>query len=225
MTFIIAEAGTNHAHKKEERRKELASKLIGAAASAGADAIKFQLFVPAENLFCPLPGDQERFYRWADTMLTRQEWLSLEYIAASNRIDLMFSAFQPSGALFAEEISSPFIKVASRAAIDYPYNRDYCYLISTGFGRPDRSPARYYLMQCEAKYPSTEKWRGEMPGFSDHSGDVAIGLDAIERGVSFLEVHFNIPGCDAGPDAPVCLQPADLKKLCERRNALMRMAS
>jgi sialic acid synthase SpsE len=41
MTFIIAEAGVNH-----NGDTDLAKKLIDAAVTAGADAVKFQVFRP-----------------------------------------------------------------------------------------------------------------------------------------------------------------------------------
>ena len=46
--YIIAEAGTAHAGDIKT-----AMQFVDAAKNAGADAIKFQMFTPREELFCP----------------------------------------------------------------------------------------------------------------------------------------------------------------------------
>ena len=232
MSYVIAEAGTNHAHRDLEQRVKRALELISAARNAGADAVKFQAFFPDEPLFCPYDGDDKRWPRWNDSFLPEAAWASLHEIARLRGIDLLFSVFQPRGIAMLKEIKPRYIKVASRAAKNFPYDdfRKNDIVASCGLVSP---PSRVHRLQCSMKYPTPlkearwEEWHPDdgpfTSGLSDHSGTIWPGIDAILRGAKFLEVHFNIPGCDPGPDAPVCLTTDQLKLLCEAREAARQM--
>jgi sialic acid synthase SpsE len=73
--------------------------------------------------------------------------------------------------------------------------------------------------ECEANYPSTLKWRGDAPGFSDHSGNPWRAIDAIARGCQWVEVHFYDDPSEAGPDLPASLDPDQLALVCKVRDA------
>jgi hypothetical protein len=73
VTYIIAEAGTSHAHPDPITRYARAMHHVTHAHQAGADAIKFQIFAEGP-LFCPLAGDDKRWERWKQTFLTLDEW-------------------------------------------------------------------------------------------------------------------------------------------------------
>jgi N,N'-diacetyllegionaminate synthase len=230
MTYIIAEAGTNHAHENEHERFYLAQRLIFAAANAGADAVKFQLFVPDEELFCPIEGDEKRWERWNTTLLNLDLWKKLRRWSESVSIDLIFSAFQRTGVNWASQLEGKYYKVASRAIDRYPYEMvPGPFLISNGMMRAPfvfvPKGQTVHLLNCISKYPvplEEARWV-DGDGLSDHSGTVWPGLDAISRGAKFLEVHFRMDGCNAGPDLPVCLSLDNLKLLCEARDAFAAM--
>lgn len=232
MTIIIAEAGTNHAHEDEHERFCRAQKLISAAAAAGADAVKFQLFVPDEELFCPLDGDENRWPRWRTTFLRLDIWRRLKRFADDANIDLFFSAFQKTGVEWSRDLGSKYYKVASRAADRYPYDlAPGPFLIADGMNRIDANTFVWShiiarRLKCVSKYPaplSESRWNYEFAGLSDHSGTVWPGLEAIFGGAEFLEVHFRTQDVDSGPDSPVCLHLDQLKLLCDARDAFAQM--
>jgi N,N'-diacetyllegionaminate synthase len=216
--FIIAEAGT--AHKGSLLK---AKQLVMAAHKAGADAVKFQWFtedVYQGNMFCWMEGDEKRSQRWSWSAMTLDEWREVKFLADHYEIHLLASTFQSKTVRWLTELKIPATKVASRAAAKFPYwTSPEPYLISLGMSNGEHvAPAGSIYLECEANYPSATPWRGEYPGFSDHSGKPFLGVDAISRGCRLLEVHFMTDPLDAGPDLPACLTVDELRLVCDARD-------
>lgn len=218
--YIIAEAGTGHLGSLTR-----ATELAHMAKAAGADAVKYQLFVPHEPLFCPYEGDEKRHQRWWDTSLTRGQWNVVDEKCKALGIDFLASVFQDRGIDWLLDLDPPAYKVASRAAKTYPYDRvPGPFIISTGMGTPATRElgTKGYWLQCISEYPTAlpkacwEKYQG----LSDHSGTPWPAMDALSRGAKIIEVHF---GDKEGPDAAVNLTFEELKLICDFRSALKEM--
>ena len=226
--FIIGEAGTCHASDNTGERRMLAHRYVAAAADAGVDAIKFQMFDNPirDDMFCWIDGDEEREPRWSQSVLSLQDWRKIKHHAEERGIMFLASTFQHATVRWLNELGVAAIKVASRAAENFPYHKalDAPYLISTGMHiPPPTGPCDIYL-QCEAKYPSTKLWTpGGYIGFSDHSGHPMAPTRAVMDGCELLEVHFYIDEEDAGPDLPASLTTEQLKLVCDVRDAFVDM--
>jgi len=225
MTYIIAEAGTSHAHEKSTERVRSALHCVTEAARARADAVKFQVF-SVGDLFCSMPGDENRRPRWDASIMEIAEWLQVKSAAKNLGLDLLVSIFQNSAIELAHSLELRYIKVASRARRSFPFIAfpEHEFLVSTDiqFARP----SRWHLMYCVPEYPAPlwkARWDDRMEGLSDHSGMVWPGIDAICRGARFLEVHFCPDELDPGPDKLVCLTVEQLKQLTECRDAIAGM--
>jgi len=222
--FIIAEAGTNHADIVLAVRKERALRYVEKAKEFGADAVKFQIF-SRDVLFCPLEGDHVRMIRWEKSRMDLRDWKQVKRYADKLGIIFLASAFQPDVVDWLKDMKLPAYKVASRAVNSYPYREvPGPFLISNGFGF-NFKVANSIVLQCTSKYPSTSRWEGKHHGLSDHSGSEWVGIEAMARGLSLLEVHFNSESnCHhGGPDQKVCLSPRQMKNLCEARDAFHEM--
>jgi len=111
-TYIIAEAGINH-----NGDENLAADMVVAAAKAGADAIKFQMF-RAEKLVSIAADDQESGAALLDTIrsweLGESEHLKLQALCREINIDFISTPFDPEGLKFlTEEMKLPTIKLGS----------------------------------------------------------------------------------------------------------------
>ncbi len=221
--YIIAEAGTGHVGNLV-----VAIRLVRAAADSGADAVKFQMFVPDEPLFCPLDGDGRRRKRWNETAMEFYHWEMVKNACDAEGITFLASAFQPTAVQWLKQLNVAAYKVASRAAATYPYDAvPGPFIISDGMCHlPNPNPVypeNTIFLNCRMEYPTPladAYWCSEPDeGLSDHSGTIWPGLDAMARGCPMLEVHFAIDKDDAGNDAPVCLTVDQLKLLCEARDA------
>lgn len=227
--FIVAEAATGHSDIDPAKRFGKAMRLVEAAAKAGADAVKFQWFWTGidnyvdlqGNMFCWIDGDEARAPRWRASVLSPEEWRQIKEFAEACGLVFLASTFQFATVSWLSDLDVAASKVASRAAKNFPYlTAPRPYLISTGMELPDAIPFpdSAILLQCEASYPSTTRWRGKHAGFSDHSGRPFLGIDAISRGCKLLEVHFKIDDISAGPDLPACLTLDELRLVCEARD-------
>lgn len=225
--FVIAEAGTCHAapsHNPYHRKLSTAKEYVSAAADCGANAIKFQIFNDpiTEDMFCWVDGDDERLPRWRASCMSLDGWREIKWYAEARDIMFLASVFQHSTVEWLNELGVEATKVASRAAKDFPYGKaPEPYLISDGMYKT--FPQKAYeqggcILQCEAEYPSTEKWHGYFTGFSDHSGNPWYAIDAISRDCPLIEVHFYINEEDAGPDLPASLNLDELKLVCDARD-------
>ncbi len=216
--FIIAEAGTAHADPDPSKRLKNAIRYARCAQGAGADAVKFQMFVdPLRDMFCWIDGDEARSGRWLDSALTLDEWKAVKNETNLLGIKLFASVFQHKTIQWIKELKLEVTKVASRAANTFPYGSGPTpYLVSNGmFPVPDREDIIEF--QCEANYPSTQWWDGVSTGFSDHSGTPERAIAAIRRGCKLIEVHFYDSPEDAGPDLPACLTLNELALVSRER--------
>ena len=134
-------------------------------------------------------------------------------------------------------------KVASRAALTYPYDKvELPLIISDGMidggsgwitGQEYRDvdnqlpSGSYFWLHCQSTYPTPIKQAMEAAwtcdsdntwGLSDHSGTPWPGLAAIACGSGMIEVHFSSE--KTGRDAVVELTVDELKLLCDFRDAV-----
>ena len=227
-SFIIAEAGTCHAHHSPTERFFRALDYVQIAALRGADAIKFQMFLDPnpETMFCWIDGDEERSIRWKQSVLDLDHWLQVKEEADARGIMFLSSAFEYETVRWQSELNVEATKVASRAAGYLDAYKDAPKPLLVSNGMYSVKPAEdQIIFQCEANYPSTTRWRGDdwSVGFSDHSGNPWRVIDAMARGCKLIEVHFYINPSHAGPDYPASLTPDELSLVCEARDAFYEM--
>lgn len=216
--FVLAEAGTCHADPDPTARFRKAIAYVHAAKNARASAVKFQWFAGGK-LFCPYEGDEKRIPRWMDSVLDINQWAQIKECAEACGLVFLASAFENKTVHWLSQLGVVASKVASRAASSFPYaEAPSPYLVSNGMS-PVKGGDDTIVFQCEAKYPSTDRWKGEHPGFSDHSGNPWRAIDAISRGCGIVEVHYYVNAVDAGPDLPASLTLEELSLICLARDA------
>lgn len=230
-TFIIAEAGLNHGGDLA-----LAIRMIEAAATAGADAIKFQAF-DTDRRF----GDDEA----AKTLVRPAEFNELQFeqlveAAARNRILVMSTAFDGEKVDMLVRLGIQAIKIAScdvtnyslltrasRAGVPVFLSRgtasrsdiDSALRIFDGDGK------RVALLHCVSSYPLADEDANlaaihalrhlyEVPiGYSDHTTGLPVPVAAVYAGACVLEKHFTLDRALGGIDAELSANPSELERL------------
>ena len=240
--FVIAEIGNNHEGSLEE-----AKKLVQAAAGAGANAVKFQTFVPA--LYAS--ADQvERLARLKKFALRDTDWIYLAEFARESGL-VFFST--PFDLISAERLNSiqEVFKISSGDNLFWPLIEKVASfgkptLISTGLTDADSlkkvvrfwgekaSLDRLALLHCVASYPTPNEEANlavirvlsrEFPqltlGYSDHTlGIEAVPL-AVAAGARIVEKHFTLDkNRSSFRDHQISADPAELKSLVSRIRAV-----
>ena len=173
--FIIAEAGVNH-----NGDLELARKLVDAAVSAGANAVKFQTFV-ADRLVTTAAPKAE--YQKETTETTESQWEMIHRLELSKEshqalmrycqdkeILFMSSPFDELSADLLDELGLPVFKIPSGEITNLPYLRHVArkqkpLIISTGMSYlsevesavlaiEEEQNHDYALLQCTSNYPA-----------------------------------------------------------------------
>lgn len=246
LTFIIAEAGSNHNGKLEQ-----AKKLIDIAADAGVDAIKFQLF-KAERIYPKNCGVVDTamgkvdFFKVLKNMELPLNWLEIlkEY---SEKKELIFlcSCFDEESADALENVGITAHKLGSPELNHIPLlehlgKKNNPIILSTGLSKLgeieeavdtcyNQGNKQLILLHCVSAYPTpledcnlnvikTLKIAFDVPvGFSDHTLDTIIApVTAVSIGADVIEKHFTISKKLEGPDHSFALEPLELKKMVEK---------
>jgi N-acetylneuraminate synthase len=238
-TFIIAEAGSNH-----NGDKELAKGLIDAAANAGADAVKFQLF-RADRMYPEDSGElstgESSAYDTFKKLEIPYEWVSDLCAYATDRdLQFMASPFDRESADLLEEYV-PAFKIASTLVSHHPFlnylaSKDKPLIISTGSHSlsdveemlaaiPDIDLA---LLQCVSAYPTPLDQANvgvvtqlqdafDLPaGLSDHTLDPTTAPTvAASLGAVVIEKHLTLDKSLDGPDHSFSLEPEQFAALVD----------
>ena len=235
MVKIIAEAGTNHGGSVETARE-----LTRVAAAVGADVVKFQMLY-AEGLYVPGTWSGEHytpsevFALRRQQELTEAEWLEVHKEATRTGIPLAFSIFDERGLAFQEQISPPFIKIASCDLNNIPFLRKVAatgrkILLATGMATlqeiedavtaiVSEGNTDITLMHCVSVYPCpTERTNlsfisvlktafGFPVGFSDHTESSVAACVAVALGAEWLEKHITLDRKAVGFDHSYAMEP------------------
>lgn len=211
--FVVAEIGNNH-----EGVFALAQEMIGRAAEAGVDAVKFQTFVP--DLFVS-KDDLDRMERMRRFQLDFSQFEELAQQAQLAGVMFFSTPLDLESAHFLQHLQ-PLFKIASGDNNFFP-------LIETigSFGKPtiistgladidllDRvhrrwnqqaNPSELAYLHCVACYPvrqdqanlaAVHTLRSHFPdvtvGYSDHTLGNEAALYAVAAGARIIEKHFTL---------------------------------
>jgi sialic acid synthase SpsE len=220
--YFIAEIGSAH-----EGNALIAKEMIKAAADAGVDAVKFQIY-KASELIHPILMEKQ-YERCLQLELFEEEWFELARFAKQKRVRFLASIFGSFGLKMAKRIPNfDWIKIASGDLNYYPFIEEVSklgkpMLISTGMGNMTEikialeAASRYLyqdqiaIMHCVSLYPTlVEQARLEYIallkkrfaveiGHSDHCEGDVVCREAILRGATIIEKHFTItPDVEVG---------------------------
>jgi N,N'-diacetyllegionaminate synthase len=176
-TFVIAEAGVNH-----NADLNLAYRLIDAAVSAGADAVKFQTAIPelVATGFAQKAGYQKETTAAGESQLEMirkihfplETYKALKAHCDEKKIAFFSTAFDLTSLDFLENLGQPYHKVPSGEVTNLPYLRQMGrygrpVILSTGMATMDEIEAalgvleqagtprdRITVLHCTTEYPA-----------------------------------------------------------------------
>lgn len=239
---VIAEIGWNHVGDMD-----LATRMIEAAAEAGADFVKFQTWRVEKLTPGPWDSDGRReIYQAAELSPAQHELLI--GVCRKNGVSFLTSVFSPDDVDMLAAFELPMIKIPSQeahsaellSAVDGRFGR---VLVSTGASSWDeilRIPdmvrtSELTLLHCVSAYPCPPE-RVNLPrlralreiapsvGYSGHLQGIDDAVAAIALGVDYVEKHFTVDQSLPGRDNRFALLPADLKAICDFRDSFARMS-
>lgn len=216
--FIIAEAGINH-----NGSLEIAKQMADAAKLTGADAVKYQTFLPEEL------GNKYPNITYEETVLLKEYCDSIGILFLStphsySAIDLLYKLV-------------PIYKIASPRLYDWNFVRAVLNTGQPAIISVDRK-ARHrdidwlldrevMFMHTVCKYPAPDPdfvtlairmafYNQKVWGYSDHcGGDRDCCVQAVEDyGVAAIEKHMKI--VEKCPDAEHSIYPQEFKTMVER---------
>lgn len=236
--FVIAEIGNNH-----EGDFTLAQEMIGRAADAGVDAVKFQTFVPESYVSC---SDPERLERLRKFELAKTDIEVLSKQASECGLLLFSTPFDIESAHFLNSFQ-PIFKVASGdnnffPLIDVVASFEKPTLISTGLANLDLLDKLYRkweqkadklnlaFLHCVASYPVPNEQanlgaiatlKRRYPdltiGYSDHTLGIDAAIYAVAVGAKIIEKHFTIDKKYSDfRDHELSAEPSEMKTLVEK---------
>ena len=215
---IVAEIGCNH-----NGSVELAKKMMKKAKEAGADAVKFQSFVP-ENLvsrYAPKAeyqkkndGNGSQLDMLKKLALTETEYLELVQYASTLDIQIFSTPFDFESFSFLQKIGQNIWKVPSGEITNLPYlqqSKDTSFTVLHCNTQYPTEPEDMNLLAMNKLQELAPDWK---IGLSDHSEGIVASLVAVGLGAKFIEKHFTLDKTMPGPDHKASITPEELKELC-----------
>ena len=209
--YVIAEIGHNHQGDLRTARD-----LVLAAATAGADAVKFEkrdkksLFTPeiynspyaSENAFGSTYGEHREALEFG-----RKEYKELMTVADEAGVDFFATAFDKPSADFLVDLDVPMIKMASgdltnTPLLEYVAAIGKPTIVSTGGGtfeavdeavrifRSRNAPVA--VLQCTAGYPPRfdELNLAVITSFRDRYPDITVGYSGHDSGIAMAVAAY-----------------------------------
>lgn len=227
--FVIAEAGVNH-----NGDWDTAHRLIDAAAAAGADAVKFQGFVP-ERL--AEPGPHLDMLKRLECPIGSAMWVSLAAWAAKKGVIFLSSVFDEQSVDFLDPLL-PAFKIPSGEIVNEPLLRHVAskgkpVILSTGMSTmlevaravDALAGVPLALLHCVSAYPADPRTAnlramdtlrmafGVPVGWSDHTLARNTAVAAVARGACIVEKHLTLDTTQEGPDHAASADPACFAKM------------
>lgn len=239
--FIVAEAGVNH-----EGNFEDAKALVREAKRVGADAVKFQTYIPSKYIAA---SESERFERASRFALPLDQFRKLSELAHKEGV-LLFSTPLDLESIKALSPYVPVLKVSSGDMDFEPLVRAIArkrkpIILSTGTaGLPEirksigwiqkETSAAFVkknlgILHCIAAYPAPfevvnlkclpvlEKEFGLTIGYSDHTTGMEVPPVAVARGARIIEKHFTLSRENRTfRDHAISLEPAEFSEMVNK---------
>lgn len=245
---VIAEIGNNH-----EGDFPLAQKLIGLAAQAGANAVKFQTF--RTELFVN-KKDTARFNRMKSFELSFEQFAQLSRIARNEGLLFLSTPLDMESAAFLKEIVCAY-KIASGdnnfyPMLEYVATTGLPVIISSGLidleeikssvsflnniWRQNNLIGDLAVLHCITGYPVPPEQanisavlllKKELDctiGYSDHTLGIEASLLAVTLGARIIEKHFTIDKNRSDfRDHRLSADPAELKQLIDKAKDILML--
>lgn len=196
--------------------------------------------------------DASRYDYWRRMEFTEAQWQGLARHARERQLVFLSSCFSVAAVEMMRRVGMAAWKVGSGEigssdVLDAMTADGRPVLLSTGLGgyedvsrqverlRQCQTPVA--LFQCTSRYPTPLEEIGlnvveelherfACPvGLSDHSGSIWPSVAAMARGAALIEVHIALHRGQFGPDTPASLDPAEMARLVEARDAIATMAA
>jgi sialic acid synthase SpsE len=245
--LIVAEIGNNH-----EGSIGLAEEMVGLAARAGADVVKFQTIVP-DRLVSPM--QIERLQQLERFSLSYDEFEKLSKIAAREGVQFMSTPFDIESAHFLAPFV-PAFKIASGDNSFYPLidavaRMGKPILLSTGLAdlnqlkktvasveqswQSEGIQQEIALLHCVVEYPTPPEHAAlsrlsalaslsRTIGYSDHTRGIDAAPLAVALGARIIEKHFTIANdYSAYRDHQLSADPEAFTRLVETVRQAERM--
>ena len=245
--LIIAEIGNNH-----EGSYPLAEKMIGLAADAGADAVKFQTFIP-EKLVSSF--DTKRIEQLSKFQLKKNDFKKLAQVAANKNVMFLSTPFDIDSVLFLKNLV-PAFKISSGDNNFYPLMDAIARtwkptIMSTGFMEIEevKKSADFVkriwnkngieqelaLLHCVSVYPTLPEQANLLAikelehivktvGYSDHTVGIETAVLSVAVGARIIEKHFTIDNnYSKFHDHKLSANPLDFKKMVDRIRIVKKM--
>jgi N-acetylneuraminate synthase/N,N'-diacetyllegionaminate synthase len=238
--FIIAEAGTNF-----RADVTLGKRFIEEAASAGADAIKFQTLHNERDMAREAMeelGMGDLYESIGENSLSPRDHHELKAHCENHDITFLSTPFSAESIDILEDVDAPAIKIGSGELTDFHILKTAAetgkpLIVSTGMADREtitrtcefltEQNADFMLLYCVSLYPTEphqfelgvmKKLREEFEvpvGFSDHSVGISVPAAAMARGACLVEKHFTIDRRLPGGDQSVSVEPEELETLVD----------
>ena len=238
--IIIAEIGNNH-----EGNYALAEEMIGLAAEAGADAVKFQTIIPEKLISI---SQKERLAQLKKYQLSYSEFRNLSKIASQYGLEFLSTPFDIESVEFLNELV-PAFKISSGDNTFYPLLNTVAttgkpIILSTGFQnlRDVRSSVEFInniwksrnihselaLLHCVSTYPTPVEQANlyairelqnivETVGFSDHTLGINAAILSVAAGARIIEKHFTISKHQSEfRDHKLSADPKEMKQMVDQ---------
>lgn len=211
--FIIAEAGVNH-----NGSLDMALQLVDVAASAGADAVKFQKrdlkqLYPKELLDNPNSAEWAFQYMLPilqQTELTEDDFRTIKKCCEEREILFMCTPWDENSLQFLEELDTRVYKVASADLVNLPLldrlvETGKPLILSSGMAMPDeihftidylkQKKAQFAILHCVSTYPAPFESLNLRFIETLKKFDVPVGYSSHERGISVPIAAMTLGAC------------------------------